>query len=57
MYILEPQRTETKSVTWYGYVEDKANNFNKCETTFRVDLTNPSCSISKHAQLDASDPI
>ena len=51
------QRTETKSVTWYGYVEDKANNFKTCQTTFRVDLTNPTCSISKHAQLDAADPI
>ena len=53
----DTQRNETKTVTWYGYVEDKANNFSKCETTFRVDLTNPTCSISKHAKLDAADPI
>ena len=53
----DTQKDETKSVTWYGYVEDKANNFKTCQTTFRVDLTNPTCSISKHAKLDAADPI
>ena len=51
------QKAEIKTVTWYGYVEDKANNFKTCQTTFRVDLTNPTCSISKHAKLDAADPI
>ena len=37
------QTADTNSVTWYGYVEDKAGNFTVCSRTFKKDSTPPTC--------------
>ena len=37
------QTADTNSITWYGYVEDKAGNFTVCSRTFKKDSTPPSC--------------
>ena len=37
------QTADTTSVTWYGYVEDKAGNFTVCAKTFKKDSTAPEC--------------
>jgi hypothetical protein len=41
------QNTDTKGITWYGYVEDKANNFTKCQTASPIkrDTVAPSCEL------------
>ena len=38
---------DTKKVTYYGYVKDNAGNVSKCNTTFKKDSTNPTCSITQ----------
>ncbi len=40
------QTQDTTSVTWYGYIEDKAGNFTVCNTTFKKDSTVPTCTSS-----------
>ena len=39
------QSTDTKSVTYYGYVKDKAGRTGKCTTTFKRDASVPTCSL------------
>ena len=39
------QNKDGKSITWYGYVEDKANNLGKCSVTFKRDVTPPKCEV------------
>ena len=36
----------TKGITYYGYVKDKAGNTNKCSLTIKKDSTKPTCSIT-----------
>ena len=49
------QKDDTRSVTWYGYLEDYAKKFNKCSRTFKKDATKPKCSITGHSTLTCSD--
>ena len=49
------QTTDGKNIKWYGYVEDKANNLGKCSVTFNRDVEAPTCSITGHANLKATD--
>ena len=42
---LGPNNKDGKSITWYGYVEDKANNLGKCSVTFKRDATPPKCTV------------
>jgi prepilin-type N-terminal cleavage/methylation domain-containing protein len=37
--------TDTTGVTYIGYVEDNANNFNTCAVTFKRDVTPPVCEL------------
>ena len=39
------QKTDTASVTYTGYVKDKAGNTNTCTATFKRDATKPSCKL------------
>ena len=41
----DKQDQDTKGIRWYGYVEDKANNFTKCFADVKRDTVNPSCSL------------
>ncbi len=36
---------DTTGVTYIGYVEDEAENYIRCETSFKKDATNPVCSL------------
>ena len=36
--------SDTKGITYYGYVKDKAGNTNRCSKTFKRDATKPSMS-------------
>ena len=49
------QTNDTTSVTWYGYVEDKANKYHICSTSFKKDSKTPTCSISGHNSLSCND--
>ena len=40
------QTADIASVTYYGFVKDKAGNIGKCNVNFKKDATKPSCSIS-----------
>ncbi len=40
------QTTDTTSVTYYGYVKDKAGRTNSCNITFKKDSTKPICTIT-----------
>ena len=37
---------DTGGVTWRGYVMDNAGNVSSCSSTFKVDTTAPTCSVS-----------
>ncbi len=37
--------SDTKGLTYYGYVKDTAGNTSKCSTTIKRDATKPSCSL------------
>ena len=37
------QTGDTTGVTWYGYIEDKAQNFTVCQINFKKDSTVPEC--------------
>ena len=37
--------TDETGRTWYGYVEDRANNIQKCDTHFKRDATFPKCEL------------
>ena len=39
------QKTDTNKVRWYGYIEDKANNYNTCYVEFKRDATAPICEL------------
>ena len=39
------QKADTESVTYTGYIKDKAGNTNTCTTTFKKDATAPSCEL------------
>ena len=39
------QNQDTKGITWYGYVEDKANNFTKCSKAVKRDTVDPVCTL------------
>lgn len=41
------QTGDTKSVTYYGYVKDKAGNTNSCSRTVKKDGTKPTCSVNR----------
>ena len=43
----DKQTTDTKGTMWYGYVEDKANNFTYCSTDSEIkrDTVKPSCEL------------
>ena len=36
---------DTKDITWYGYVEDKAQNYTICSVNFKKDATAPVCEL------------
>ena len=38
---------DTNGITYKGYVEDEAGNFNTCNITFKKDTTAPTCTITK----------
>lgn len=40
------RKTDAKTVTYYGYVKDKAGNENQCQTTFKRDVTKPICGFT-----------
>ena len=40
------EQKDGESITWYGYVEDKANNLGKCSVTFKRDTAPPKCSLT-----------
>ena len=42
---------DTKGITYYGYVKDKAGNTSKCSLTIKKDTVAPSCSVSKSGTL------
>ena len=40
------QKTDTNGIIWYGYIEDKANNYTVCHTRqFKRDATAPICEL------------
>ena len=41
------QKKDTKGTVWYGYVEDKANNFTVCKTESAIkrDTVKPTCEL------------
>lgn len=41
------QSADIASITYYGYVKDKAGNIGKCNTTFKKDATKPTCNMSE----------
>ncbi len=53
---LELNHTEESQFIWYyGFVEDKAQNYATCSTKVRKDTVVPSCSITGHASLKCTD--
>ena len=40
------QKEDTASITYYGYVKDKAGNIGVCESTFKKDATKPTISYT-----------
>ena len=42
----DTQRTDTNWITWYGYIEDKANNYEICNISFKRDATAPICQLT-----------
>ena len=42
----DTQRTDTNWITWYGYIEDKANNYQICDISFKRDATAPKCEFT-----------
>ena len=42
----EVHTQDTSSVTWYGYVEDKAQNYTICSVNFKKDATAPVCELN-----------
>ena len=40
------QKTDTNWITWYGYIEDKANNYEICNISFKRDATAPKCEFT-----------
>ena len=40
------QKTDTNWITWYGYIEDKANNYQICDISFKRDATAPKCEFT-----------
>ncbi len=50
------QHTDESQYVWYyGFVEDKAQNYATCSTKLRKDTVAPSCTITGHATLNCSD--
>jgi len=41
------QTEDTLGITYYGYVEDRAGNKNRCSLSIKKDATPPTCSTSK----------
>ncbi len=37
----------TTGTTWYGYVKDTAGNIGTCSKSLKVDITKPTCTLSK----------
>ena len=37
---------DNSGTTYYGYVEDAAGNYKKCNATYKIDTTKPTCSLS-----------
>ena len=42
----DTQKTDTNWITWYGYIEDKANNYEICNISFKRDATAPKCEFT-----------
>ena len=42
----QTQKEDTASITYYGYVKDKAGNIGVCESTFKKDATKPTISYT-----------
>ena len=41
-------QTETKGITWYGFVKDEAGNKSTCNSgSFKVDTTAPTCTVNR----------
>ena len=43
--LTETHKTDTKDVTYIGYVEDNAKNFKTCTINFKRDTKNPECTV------------
>ena len=46
---------ESQYINYYGFVEDKAQNYARCYTKNRKDTVAPTCSITNHATLTCKD--
>ncbi|MBR4672181.1 MAG: InlB B-repeat-containing protein [Bacilli bacterium] len=46
---------ESQYVWYYGFVEDKAQNYARCSIKVRKDSVVPNCSITNHASLKCTD--
>ena len=46
---------ESQYVWYYGFVEDKAQNYARCSIKVRKDSVIPSCSITEHSTLKCTD--
>ena len=41
-------QTETKGITWYGFIKDEAGNKTSCNSgSFKVDTTAPTCTVNR----------
>ena len=49
------QTSDTTSITWYGYVEDRAQNYQTCNITFKKDETKPECSFLLNGEKGNND--
>ncbi len=51
----QTHKDDSQYVWYYGFVEDKAQNYATCSAKVRKDTVVPSCSITGHASLNCSD--
>ena len=50
--------TDTAGITYYGIIEDEAENYNTCgPVTFKRDATKPVCSVTGHATVGCTDSL
>ena len=46
---------DNSGTTYYGYVEDAAGNYKKCNATYKIDTTKPTCSLSVNGTKGNND--